>query len=297
MASIIKHGAKTLYYIRHNMRELPKDKTPSNIEIDPERTKNNIHFIARGKTAEQVNNYRKRLEKKFFKYNRKNLVHSIEVVSTVPRDCPPDQIEKFCWETINYVASTIPGGMDCIFQAVLHTDEGVIQRDRKTVLVSPPHLHIMYIPAVLDHKHTGYEYKLCADELTKKAVLRKWHPNYQKWLDQAGVKATVYNGKTKTKNIKVEALKQITKETGLTIDEIKDLKFTNERMINQHQNDINQIIELAEAIHSKEAIITKLQESIERSHHDWNRNNELEISNGWGTHNRWNKDQEIKRAW
>ena len=95
MASIDKHGADTVYFIRHNMRELPPDKTPSNAEIDPERTKDNYSIIARGKTAEEVNEYRKQIEGEIFHYNRKNLVRSVEVVITLPTDCPPEQEETF----------------------------------------------------------------------------------------------------------------------------------------------------------------------------------------------------------
>ena len=91
MASMDKHGADTLYFIRHNMRELPPDKTPSNVEIDPERTKDNYSIISRGKTAEEVNDYRKQIESEIFHYNRKNLVRSVEVVITLPTDCPPEQ--------------------------------------------------------------------------------------------------------------------------------------------------------------------------------------------------------------
>ena len=38
--------------------------------------------------------------------------------------------------------------------------------------------------------------QICSDELTKRDILKKWHPNYQKWLDDAGVKATVASGVT-----------------------------------------------------------------------------------------------------
>lgn len=53
----------------------------------------------------------------------------------------------------------------------------------------------MYVPAVPDTKHEGFKFRLCSDELTRRSVLKQWHPKYQKWLDDAGIKATVYSVK------------------------------------------------------------------------------------------------------
>ena len=224
MASIEKHGADSLFFIRHNMRELPPNKTHSNIEIESERTKNNYSIISRGDTAAAVNKYRKQIEKALFQYNRKNLIHSVEVVVTLPEDCPPEQEKEFFQESFNYIASTLPMGEKCIFLAEVHKDEGRIEKDGKTVVESPPHMHLMCVPAVPDEKHEGFEFKLCADQLTKRAKLKQFHPNFQKWLDNAGIKATVHSGVTGGKNVSVSALKALTKETGLTLSDVKQLQ-------------------------------------------------------------------------
>ena len=260
-----KHKDDTLYAIRHNMRMLPQGRKHSNEEIDPERSKLNESIVKRGDTPEKVNEYRKQIESELFHYNRKDLVHSIEMVITLPEDCPPEQEHDFWVSTYEYVASTLPMGERAIFLCEIHRDEGRVQKDGVTVVESPAHMHIMFVPAVPDQKHEGFKYKLCADQLTKRSTLQQWHPRYQKWLDNAGIKATVHNGKTGGKNISVEALKKITKETGLTIDQIKDLKVTNERLRTVHQNAINKIKNLTESLHSKDAIITNLQTATERS--------------------------------
>lgn len=259
MASIDKHGADTLYFIRHNMRELPPDKTPSNVEIDPERTKDNYSIISRGKTAEEVNEYRKQIESEIFHYNRKNLVRSVEVVITLPADVEPGQEEAFFKESYNYVVSTLPMGEKCVFLAEVHMDEGRIQKDGVTIIESPPHMHLMYVPGVPDEKHEGYDFKLCADQLTKRAQLKQFHPNFQKWLDDAGIKATVHSGVTGGQSISVTELKQLTKETGLTLSEIKELQQDKNILFNQLQEREQKAALLQAAIQMKDTTISDLQ--------------------------------------
>ena len=259
MASMDKHGADTLYFIRHNMRELPPDKTPSNVEIDPERTKDNYSIISRGKTAEEVNDYRKQIESEIFHYNRKNLVRSVEVVITLPTDCPPEQEEAFFKESYNYVVSTLPMGEKCVFLAEVHKDEGRVQKDGVTVIESPPHMHIMYVPGVPDEKHDGYDFKLCADQLTKRAQLKQFHPKFQKWLDDAGIKATVHSGVTGGQNVSVSELKQLTKETGLTLAEVKELQQDKTTLLNMLQERDQKNTLLKAALHTKDTTISDLQ--------------------------------------
>lgn len=127
-------------------------------------------------------------------------------------------------ETYNYICSTLPMGERCIFLAEVHADEGTILKDGKTVVQGSKHMHVMYVPAVPDKKHDDYDYKLCSDDLTKRAVLKQWHPNYQAWLDDAGVHATVASGVTSGSGISVKSMKEITQQTGLSLDQIKDLQ-------------------------------------------------------------------------
>lgn len=268
MASIEKHGVDTLYYIRHNMRDLPSGKSPSNVEIECARTKDNYSIISRGNNAREVNDYRKHLENGMFHYNRKNLVRSVEIVITLPADCAPEQEEDFFKESYNYVVSTLPMGEKCVFLAEVHKDEGRVQKDSKTVIKSPPHMHIMYVPGVPDEKHDGYEYKLCADQLTKRAKLKQFHPKFQKWLDDAGIKATVHNGVTGGQNVSVSELKRLTKETGLTLAEVKQIQ--------------NKVAQLEKQLKEKTLELEKSQ-SRERT---WGN------KSSWGTSS-WNKKEEI----
>ena len=263
MASIDKHGADTLYSIRHNVRQLPPEKAPSNLEIDPERTKDNTNLVKRWehdeKRAKEINDYRKKIEDEIFHYNRKDLVRSVEVVITLPADCPSEQEEAFFKESYNYVVSTLPMGEKCVFLAEVHRDEGKIQKDGVTVIESPPHMHIMYVPGVPDTKHDGYDFKLCADQLTKRAQLKQFHPKFQKWLDDAGIKATVHSGVTGGQNVSVSELKQLTKETGLTLTEVKELQKDKNLLLDKLQENDQKTASLEAALQSKDATISILQ--------------------------------------
>ena len=230
MANISKYSTNILRVIRHNIREFKDGECKSNKDVDPERSKDNYSLIRRGETAVEINNYRKKIEKECFKYNRKNLVHANEVICTLPKDCPPDQERRFFEESYNYILSTLPMGDRCIFLAEIHADEGTVKKDGVTVVQGAKHMHLMYIPAVPDTKHDGYDYRLCSDALTKHGILKRWHTNYQTWLDNAGVQATVKSGVTSKFGVSVKTMKEISKETGLSLQQFEDLKKENERL-------------------------------------------------------------------
>lgn len=150
---------------------------------------------------------------------------------TLPHDTPYEQEYAFFEESLKYLINTLPMGEKCIFLAEVHCDEGQILKDGKTVVEGQKHLHVMYVPAVADSKHDGYHYKLCSDALTRRSVLKQWHPKYQKWLDDTGIKGTVYSGKTSGKGISVKSLKEISKTTGLSFDQIQDLEKDRKELL------------------------------------------------------------------
>lgn len=213
-----------LYHIRHNLRELPNNKSHGNQSINPNLTGQNYSLINRGNTAKEVNDYRLNLENEIFKYNRKNLVHAVEVVIQCPNDCPTNQKDAFFRESFNYICSTLPMGERCVFVAQVHKDEKSYSPDGE--MISKDHLHIMYTPAVKDTKHEKFQYKLCANDLTKKSQLFKLHPGLQQHLDNVGIHATVFNKQSTTNDGKTIApialsasqLKALTKNTGIVLD-------------------------------------------------------------------------------
>ena len=253
---IIKWNASQIFpIIRHNMRHLEDGNSGGNDAIKSELTSNNYSLIDRGKTCKEINNYRKNIEKECFKYNRKNLVHAVEVVVQCPADCPEEQKEAFFQESFNHICERLPMGEKCIFIAEVHKDEKMFSP--KGNLISKDHLHVMYVPAVIDTKHEHYQFKLCADQLTKKAVLKELHPSLQKRMDEKGITATVYSPKNdtgKTISFSVKELKEITQKTGVTID--------HSITINEFGNILSKNVELENTVKQQTITISQLQEQV-----------------------------------
>jgi hypothetical protein len=217
-------GTEILAHIKHDLRQLPEGKSYGNESVDTKLSYKNYSLIDRGKTAKEVNQYRKDFESKIFKYNRKNLVHAVELVIQCPNDCPPEQHEAFFQTAFDwYCDKYLPAGKDCVFVAEVHKDEHKwVETESGLKDISKEHLHIAYVPAVpAGEKHPDFEYRLNADALTKKAILRDMHPSLQSTLDEAGIKATVYQKKSgdgKAVPLTVKQLKEITNKTGVVID-------------------------------------------------------------------------------
>lgn len=224
MARIEKYSSGIVGVIKHNLREFKDGICPTNKEVDITKKDDNYSIISRGKTAKEIEKYRKELMEEVFHYNRKNIVLCNEVICTLPEDCSPEQEKLFFGESYKYICSTLPMGEKAVLLAEVHCDEGKVLRDGVTVVEGAKHLHVMYVPAVPDLKHEGYEFRLCSDELTKRSVLKEWHPNYQKWLDEAGVHATVASGVTSGKGMSVKSLKELSKVTGLSLEQIRELE-------------------------------------------------------------------------
>lgn len=236
MAELTKFGASEVaYHIKHDLRELPAGKTYGNEAVDPSLSGGNYSLLkGRCQTAAEANKYRKQIEQEVFKYNRKNLVHAVEIAVQCPSDCPAEEKEAFFRETYKYICSTLPMGEKCVFVAQVHVDERHYSPTGE--MISKDHLHVMYVPAVKDTKHEGYEYRLCADQLTKKARLKEFHPGLQKHLDEVGIHATVFRkkeGAGKAVSLSVAQLKELTKKTGialdhsLTVDELAEIINSN----------------------------------------------------------------------
>ena len=250
MAEFKKHVDDSLYYIRHAMRELPEGKSHGNEDIDMTLTEEKNYSLLHGRcqTAAEANSYRKELEKELFKYNRKGLVKTIEIVIQCPDDCTDK--EAFFETSYRYVCDKVlPMGERCVVTAQVHGDEHKFLKDEngnyrldetgQRIDISKDHLHIIAVPAVPDTKHADYEWKLSAHDLTSKGKLRQFHPGLQKACDDAGIQATVYQkkeGDGKTIGLTVKQLKEITNKTGIVID--KSLTVEQLSEILQENRDI-----------------------------------------------------------
>ena len=246
-------------HIRHNLRELPSGKKHRNEAIISDLKTNNYSLLEdRCKTVSSANAYRKKIEKECFKYNRKNLVHAVEITLQLPEDCPEEQKEDFFRESYNYICSTLPMGERCVFVAEVHADERHYTPTGE--MISKEHLHLMYVPAVKDTKHIDFEYKLCADQLTKKNTLKKFHPALQKYLTEKGIQATVYKkkeGSGKAISLTVSQLKEITEKTGLTVN--RNMTATDlAKIINANILNKKEVAYLKKELKAKEDLVTKV---------------------------------------
>ena len=280
MARLKKYKTGIVGVIKHNIRDFKNGKCPTNMEVDPNRTQYNYSLLRRGNTAKQIEHYRKRIENECFHYKRKDLIHANEVICTLPKDCPKDQELAFFQESLKYITSTLPMGERCIFLAEVHCDEGHVLKDKKTVIEGAKHLHVMYVPAVPDTKHDGFEYKLCSDQLTRRNILLKWHSSYQSWISNAGISATVASGVTIDKGISVKSLKEISKTTGLSYEHFQSLKIENERLNAELKN---KDYELSVA---KQKLQTLEKQLVEREH----------MQSSWGV-NAWENEIEEERTY
>lgn len=275
-------GTEILAHIKHDLRQLPKGKSYGNESVDTELSGKNYSLIDRGKTAKEVNQYRKDFESKIYKYHRKNLVHAVELVIQCPSDCPPEQHEAFFQTAFDwYCNKYLPAGKECVFVAEVHKDEHKwVETEKGLKDISKEHLHIVYVPAIpAGEKHPDYEYRLNADALTKRAILRDMHPSLQATLNEAGINATVYQKKSgdgKTIPLSVKQLKEITNKTGivikksLTIDELADILKVNQdieikdkelqRKLAFYQN---KAIDLSLKSKDQDATISSLQENLQ----------------------------------
>lgn len=302
MAEMKKYKSfETAKHIRHDLRELPPGKDYGNESVDPSLSGGNYSLLdGRCQTFKEANAYRKAIEKEIFHYKRKDLVHAVEIVVQCPADCPESQKEAFFQETYNYICSTLPMGDRCVFVAQVHVDERHYSPTGE--MISKDHLHVMYVPAVKDRKHDGFEYKLCADQLTRKARLKEFHPGLQKHLNKAGINATVYKkkkGDGKAVSLTVDQLKELTEKTGITIDH----SLTVDELSSIIRSNIHKDRQLAE-------LKTELDETKEQLSLSQSREQELESKlhsyeasrttstwghePGWGTTSGWGRNPKTK---
>jgi len=261
MASHTKwKSQQVLPIIRHNLRRLEDGSNKSNKDIKPELTAQNYALINRGTTCKEVNQYRKSIAKECFKYNRKNLVHAVEIVVQCPADCPPEQHTLFFQECFEHICSTLPMGKKCVFVAEVHQDEKYFTPNG--TMISKDHLHIMFVPAVLDNKHDNFQYRLCADALTKRGDMHKFHPTLQAHLHKKGIQATVYRkkeGDGKSISLSVKQLKEITEKTGIVLN----ASITADKLAKMLVSTIT-LNKLKQVLEQKNIAISELQETIKQ---------------------------------
>ena len=277
MAAMEKYtDSQVLYKLKHVTRE--SGKPTSNIDIDPTLSGQNYSLAPpdRGTTANENKRYYNQRMKEVYKYGRTDVNTAIQWVITAPKDLPAEQEKDFFIESYRYLNS-LYDEKNCI-QCTVHVDEGVKDHSGNHV-AGAHHMHYTFIPVVQNKsymkpnkkgniiKQNTFQEKVSADALLNKRHLQQFHPNFQKWLDSAGIHTTVYSGVTGGKNRTVAELKAETKELLNAREQIQSLKQENET--------------LRETIKSLEKELEKTKKAT----------TEIEWGSGstssWGTHSGW----------
>ena len=251
-----------VYYLKHNLREYGGRITPpNNVDIDPAMSQYNYILTpeTHGRTSKEIKAYYSSRLQEIYLYDRKDVKPCCSWVVTVPGDLPEEELREFFQATYSYTCNLY--GEKNILLAAVHMDEGV--KDAKgNHIAGRPHMHVIFMPVVENKKYmqpnkkgiitkqNHFKEKISADALLNKSHLKKFHPNFQKYLNSCGIHGTVYSGVTGGMNRTVDELKketkeelirkEIAKEYDAKIEQIhaEDIKIINTIM---HENDLLQM--------------------------------------------------------
>lgn len=206
MASLQKFtSGQVVNILRHNERTI---QNPSNRDINPAlKTKN--YSLTPDRNLNSYDYYKAR-KAELYCYRRSDVKVLAGWVITAPTDLNPEQYYDFFSAACQFLDNRY-GQENCV-QAITHQDESGMS-----------HLHYCFLPVVPDLKHGGE--KICANALLNKKELRNFHPDFQKFLNKAGINATVYSGITQAQggNRTVKELKaERGKKIKLTLNKQRD---------------------------------------------------------------------------
>lgn len=103
-----------------------------------------------------------------------------------------------------------------------------------------------------------YDEKIAAAEVINKAELQHFHQDLQSYLTSHGIEGAVVTGTTGGKNMTVKSLKEFTRSTGLTLEDVRDMQMDREQL----QVGEQKVAEMSADLRSKDALISRLQEAL-----------------------------------
>lgn len=191
--------------LRHNRREIIKDR---NRNINSELTALNYYLTPdRGGLTEHE--YFQKRKAEVYCYGRSDVKVLAGWICPLPAEISDPTKEKEFFQ-LTYDFLTNRYGCENVVQAVVHYDECISFKKRDLIgniicddmgqptyeiLLGRPHLHFCFIPVVPDDnpRHLQTE-KICVNDVLNPEELRRFHPEYQQYLADHGVKARVYSG-------------------------------------------------------------------------------------------------------
>lgn len=243
MAAYKKHNNAAVYgVLKHNNRETQK---PSNVDIDPQRTKLNYNLAPpdRGNTlAENKAYYSQRLDE-VYHYKRDTLVTCCEWVITAPKDLPESEEKAFftaCYDFFNTQYNE-----KNVIHCSIHYDEG-IKNSQGKIVYGKPHMHYMFIPIVPCEEKHGFKEKVCCKELMTRNHLLNVHPQLNDFLEKSDVHCNVNSGATGGKNrtvadLKAKTLRSMVLERDRDIEALKDENVQLRKELEKLHEKIHQV--------------------------------------------------------
>lgn len=302
--------------LRHNGRQIIENSNP---DIDSSKSVRNYSFLMDHGELTDYEYYQKIKAEKYL-YGRgtsreKSAVTAAGWVVTCPKEILGDaEKEKAFFRGVYHFVSIRYGSENIINNAV-HYDEGgsphihiifvpttkldhdqVHFKTQKTKMVTKTETgRYEYSYRFIRNKNGEriplknyarmsdyYDEKISAADVINKAELQHFHQDLQAYLSKHSIEGAVLNGATGGNNMTVKSLKDFTRKTGLTLDDIRDIQMNREELQMDkrqvtHEAELQQIIQekntviesLKEEILSKDSLIDSMQnKSDEMSHKD-----------------------------
>ncbi len=289
--------------------DITKVKIDSGDEVKPITREN--YFDNRAKIQKLEYQHYKDRKSELYCYNRSDVKTLVNVVVTVPKELTrQEDIDLFFDKTVSFIEERY--GSENLICAVRNFDEKEIGRE---------HIHVSFIPACeIDHEKLmskknhvkdmeKYKEKISANDVLTKRDMRTVHKDFQKYLDNAGLKCKVVTkpeGSGKSINLSVEQLKEITEKTGITINKPITIEEFAEMVSHNREIEIvdRKLQEKVEKLEKENSALREKVKSLEKQlehqqNHSWQRTQEQtskwshDRNSGWGT----SRETEVERKW
>lgn len=279
--------------LRHNNRKTAK---PKNEDIDRKKSSLNYSFPMDHKGMSNYRYYKSLIDEKYL-YGRgtergKNAITGCGWVVTLPNEIYgfPEKEKAFFNGVYDFISERY--GTENILNNAVHYDEAGLPHIHVVFCPSTTLDHDIVHHKTkrtskakkLESGRYEYEYRFVLDEKGEKIKinnyakmtdyysekidcnsvlnpieLKHFHSDLQEYLQKHGIEGRVIKGNTGGVNFTVEELKKFTEETGLRLDDVKELQG-NKSLLESFVEKDSLLHQLEEALHQKNIQIESLQQ-------------------------------------